>query len=80
MFKVYTLSSPYQRSEGRIGSYLVTDVPDDYKSDIEWPSAASFPVSMRFDQPTQKRRAYEYCDYLNRGIVVQAPIGLEEKV
>jgi len=49
MFKVYTLSSPYQRSEGRIGSYLVTDVPDNYKSDIEWPYAATFPVSMRFD-------------------------------
>jgi len=29
----------------------------------------------RHNDKTQQRRAFEYCEYLNKGIVVQPPIG-----
>jgi murein DD-endopeptidase MepM/ murein hydrolase activator NlpD len=77
MFKVFTLSSSYQRSEGRIGSFLVSDQPSDYKGEAGWPTAVSFPVSMRYDAEAQRRRAYEYADYLNAGLVIQPPIGVK---
>lgn len=75
MYKVYVFSSNLQKSEGRVGSYTVTDVSDSYMGEALWPTAAEFKVSMRHDQETQRLRAHEYCDYLNKGIVVQPPIG-----
>lgn len=62
----------------KIIEYVVTDQPDNY--DPEWgatpyPYVVSFKVSLRHDKETQERRAYEYRDYLNRGIIIQAPIG-----
>ena len=75
-FKVFTLSSPYQRNEGRVGSYLVTDQPSDYKGEANWPVAATFQVTMRHDDAVQRKRAYDYAAYLNM-IAVTAPTLLE---
>jgi hypothetical protein len=64
-----------------VTSFVVTDQPDNYPQTNwdgyprPWPLAAEFHVSLRYDEETQKRRAFEYCDYLNKGIVVQPPIG-----
>jgi hypothetical protein len=74
-YKVMTLSSSFQRSDGRVGSYIITDQPIDFRGEDIWPFAVEFKVSMRYDDATQLRRAYEYCDYLNKGIVIQPPIG-----
>lgn len=73
MYRIMTRSSWSQQAEGRIGEFVVTDQPVGYDGDREWPIAATFPVSMRHDQETQQRRAFEYRDYLNKGIVVQPP-------
>ena len=71
MYKVMNRSS-----WSRLYAYVVTDQPAGWKDpDREWPWVAEFKVSMRHDEETQKRRAYEYADYLNKGIVVQPPIG-----
>lgn len=75
MFKVFASSTPIERSRKVTGSFVVTDKPDDFDdSDIAWPAAAHFIVSMRHDEMTQLRRAREYADYLNRGIIDQPPI------
>jgi len=65
----------YFKSCGAVTSYIVTDQADDYQSEWKWPWAAEFKVSQRHDRETQERRAYEYRDYLNKGIIVQPPIG-----
>lgn len=71
-FSVYT-----QTIMGNISAYVVSDKPNYWQDnyEIKWPYAATFPVSERFDQYLQERRAFEYCEYLNKGIVVQPPIG-----
>lgn len=75
MFKVFESSTPMERDRGTVGSYVVTDRPDDFKGDdVDWPIVVRFVVSMRHDRVMQRRRAIEYADYLNRGIVIQPPI------
>ena len=63
------------KSYGEVSSFVVTDQPDGYKSETKYPYAAEFPVSLRFEQELQNRRAKEYRDYLNAGIAIQLPIG-----
>ena len=75
IYRVLGMHTPWQREEKRYGSFVVTDQPVEYVGEQAWPIAAEFKVSMRHDQKTQNRRAFEYCDYLNKGIVVQPPIG-----
>jgi len=75
MFRVLGTSSGLQRSENRHGSFVVTDEPAEYNCEAIWPVCAEFKVSMRHDELTQLRRAHEYADYLNKGIVIQPPIG-----
>ena len=74
-FKVYVRATRFQEQEGRVGSYIITDQPDEYKAETPWPEAAEFTVSMRHDNETQQRRAFEYRDYLNKGLTIQEPIG-----
>jgi len=69
------LTSAWDRAAGTVDSYVVTDVPKNYIGEPRWPPAAEFKVSVRYDDETQQRRALEYCDYLNKGIVIQPPIG-----
>lgn len=76
MFNVFTISSYAQRDSGLVGRYIVSDQPENYKTLPPWPNAAEFPVSMRYDQKTQLRRAIEYCEYMNKGLTVQPPIGV----
>jgi hypothetical protein len=77
MFKVRTISrQDYRyRDKWEVITFLVSDIPTDYNNEVKWPTAVEFHVSTRYDEETQKRRALEYCNYLNKGIVVQPPIG-----
>ncbi len=75
IFKVLVLASPFAQSLGSVNSFLVTDQPDNYAQIAPWPAAAEFKVSTRHDQELQKRRAEEYCEYLNKHITVAPPIG-----
>jgi hypothetical protein len=75
MYRVLTWASYTQQAEGRIGEFHVSDQPKNYRREDRWPAAAVFVVSMRHDQETQERRAREYAAYLNKGLVVQPPIG-----
>jgi len=71
MYKVMTISN-----FNRLLSWVVTDQPEGWdNSDQKWPIVAEFKVSLRHDNETQKRRAYEYCDYMNKGIIIQPAIG-----
>ena len=59
-----------------VTAYVVADVPDSYKgNERHWPKAAIFPVSLRYDEEIQRRRAVEYCNYLNSVSRVLPPIG-----
>lgn len=75
MFRVFAQSSWYEQDNGLVGSYIVSDQPENYRAGKDRTYAATFPVSLRYDMATQHRRASEYCDYLNKGIVTQSPIG-----
>jgi hypothetical protein len=64
--------------DDKVLGYLVSDKPEIYDDEngyAPWPPAAEFRVSLRYSDETQRRRAWEYCDYLNKGIVIQPPIG-----
>lgn len=48
-----------------ITEYFVTDA--ETSEEIEQrATAASFPISQKFDQEHQESRAYEYADYMNK--------------
>ena len=80
MFKVMVYSNGAAVSHEGVSCYVVTDQPEDYVEDRwegrVWPKAAEFPISMRYDHATQRRRAFEYTDYLNKISVTQPPIGI----
>jgi len=57
-----------------ITGYVITDSPAE-NLNSKWPHVATFPVSVRFDQDIQHKRAKEYVEYLNRNIVVPPAFG-----
>lgn len=74
VYRVLIFETGLSRSLGQPSSYIVTDQPPGWNDNEErWPWAAEFKVSQRHDNETQKRRAREYCEYMNKGIVVQLP-------
>jgi hypothetical protein len=71
MYKVKTISNSW-----KVLSWVVTDQPEGWDNyEQKWPIVAEFKISMRHDDETQNRRAYEYRDYMNKSIIVQPPIG-----
>jgi hypothetical protein len=77
VYRVRTLSTGLSRALNQYSSYIVTDEPDNWNTyEQKWGHVAEFKVSQRHDDETQRRRAIEYCDYMNRGIVIQPPIGV----
>ena len=80
-YHVRVRQTGYDRQDGTVSSYVVSDQPENYpEPDWEgypkrWPFIVEFPVTHRHDQESQRRRAYEYMDYLNKNIVVVPPIG-----
>jgi hypothetical protein len=71
MYKVKTISNSW-----KVLSWVVTDQPEGWDNyEQKWPIVAEFKISMRHDNETQSRRAYEYRDYMNKSIIVQPPIG-----
>lgn len=60
---------------GDIHYFLVTNQPDNWRKDAKWPSVAEFPIGTGYSEDDQRRRAYEYCDYMNKTIPVKPAIG-----
>lgn len=48
-----------------ITEFFITDAHDDNELDNR-PRVVAFPVSQVFDEDIQRRRAQDYCDYLNK--------------
>lgn len=76
-YLVYGLSTPSQRSRGTFGSFVVSDKPkgwDDYEQGT-WKPLAEFHISQRNTEEEQRKRAHEYCEYMNSKVVLHPPIG-----
>lgn len=75
-YKVMTWSSFSKQARGEVSKYVVTNQPAGWDShERAWPAVAEFPVAAGFSMADQSRRAYEYCDYMNKTTPVQPPIG-----
>lgn len=51
--------------DGKVTEYFVTDAQTKEEIDVR-PTAATFPVSGRFDEEIQKARADQFAEYLNK--------------
>jgi len=60
---------------GEVSEYHVTNEPKDWRKDAGWPCVAVFPVKVGYSNEEQRRRAIEYCDYMNKTTPQQPPIG-----
>jgi len=67
MFRTYQVGTTHR--DKKLESLFVTDAKNDKELDVR-PKAIEFPISVLYDEDTQRRRAQDYCDYLNR--LVQA--------
>lgn len=75
-YKVMTWSSFSQRARNEVSKFIVTNQPAKWdSSERKWPWVAEFPVDVGYSMEEQRRRAYEYCDYMNKTTPVQPPIG-----
>lgn len=63
MFRTFKVATEHYGGEK--SSYFITDAENDAEIKNR-PKAIVFPVSQVFDDLTQKRRAKDYCDYLNK--------------
>lgn len=74
MYKVMTYSSSYG---GYIKRFVITDQPEDWNSnrEVDYPCVVEFAVSVRYNEDEQRRRAREYCEYLNKNLATIPAIG-----
>ncbi len=81
-FRIYT--SSYFTGKGptgrAVGMIHVSDAANEKEAGDGWPDAARFPISDRYDEETQRKRAYKFADYLNSLVTVMNDLEQDQAI